>query len=235
MSNEQRFYDQVHRLAAVGYAWWLIKLNLFVLGAALPLMACILLLDHSVVSMSAAVVSGLLLGPAVFVMLTQILHLDRHDGVRLRDCMRAYRSSFWRVQPVTAPAWGVVFVALGNLRLVGEGALGTGVGWASLAVLYLALTLAVNTLILMAAWPHLGAGQALGLSAKLAIVKALRFQLTLLVIVGTQVLLSVFGSWTLLLAFALPGWLAVVNFRPVIAYVEQRQVDELSCSPYMQV
>lgn len=214
------FYKIYGILSYLNYILWLFELNLLFLATNLPAIAVVYFLSIRVATAPLAFVAGLTLGPSLYAMFEALGKVEREDGP-VRAYLTAWKSNFRAAVKPWAAFWFLILFILCDRQILSAYGVFDTVNLLLLLILCVTVTFAINFYIVYGTWKQ-DIKDALILTAKIGIVKAGRHNLSLMILIGTYLLLQYVPIYMALYGFSLAAFLIYKNFVPVIRYVNER-------------
>lgn len=158
--------------------------------------------------------------PSLYVLTKSISGISQNNGVFM-ESLRIIKHELPQIFKKTWFLTVLLAIEVMNLIITAQKPQLNMLWWLNVILLAFTATYVVNLMLVMSAWDLQGT-TALKLTLKLSIVKSVRYYFSLLIIVSTFILLRLFSVYILLFGMALAIHMCIINFRPVVDFVNSR-------------
>lgn len=218
-----KFYGYVGWLR---YILWLLLLNAAIALTNLPFLFCACFLDLGLPSLPVFLLTGLTIGPSVLAAFQAFPDIEH--GV-WRSYFHHFKADWKKAARFWSPVWVVLVLLFADVVILEITGTMAPLKWICIGLLCLFGTYLLAFFQVWAEWRQ-PIKDAAVLTAKLALVKPLQYNLNFLILLGTVVLLALKPIYLVLYGAALTLFLVRLNFRPVVKFVQERPENQPSVS-----
>lgn len=214
------FYKVYGYISYLNYILWLLELNLLFFLVNLPIMGLFLFVKFQLTTAPLFFAAGVTVGPSLYAMFESLRDVEKNNGIII--CyLKSLKANFLPCLKVTVILDFLMILILCELTMMDRLQIMEGFRWFLIFFMCILITFSVNLFIVFSTWKQTGK-EAVILNAKLSIVKAGRYNLSLMICLGTFILLQYVPVYMILYGFALAGFLCYKNFVPIIHFVNER-------------
>lgn len=214
-----KFYGYVGWLR---YIWWLLVLNTAMVLTNLPFLFCACFLELGLPSLPAFLLTGLTIGPSVLAAFQSLPDIE--NGV-WSSYFRHFKEDWKKAARFWTPVWAVLVLLFADVIILETIQTMEPLKWICIALLCLFGTYLLAFFLVWAEWSQ-PVKDAAALTAKLALVKPLQYNLNFLILLGTVILLALKPIYLALYGAALTLFLVRLNFTPVVKFVQERPENQ---------
>lgn len=214
-----KFYGYVGWLR---YIWWLLVLNTAMVLTNLPFLFCACFLELGLPSLPAFLLTGLTIGPSVLAAFQSLPDIE--NGI-WTSYFRHLKDGWKKAARFWTPVWAVLVLLFADVIILETIQTMEPLKWICIALLCLFGTYLLAFFLVWAEWSQ-PVKDAAALTAKLALVKPLQYNLNFLILLGTVILLALKPIYLALYGAALTLFLVRLNFTPVVKFVQERPENQ---------
>lgn len=205
-----RFFDKLYRYTSwLNYVVWLFEVNILVVIFSLPMIAACIWLPMSVASMPIYYVASITTIPSAFAAISAIRNAQTNNSI-WREYFQSFFRKFRYWLKIELIINALFIVLIGNIQFLRDQPDMRPLWWANIALLVILTTFVVNLLFVVREWNQ-SIRDAVVLTAKLAIVKSLRYNMTFLICLSVPVIFSHF--WIYFWTFGISVMLLLCQFN----------------------
>lgn len=208
----------------LNYILWLLELNVLFCIVNLPIIAALMFLDISLLNAPVFLLAGLTLGPALYAMFDSMAVIDKKNAL-IRHFIKSFAGNCKKVLKMWAPMWAVIVFLVFDLQIINKYTIFSAPRILLIVLICMAVTFAINYFIVWTTWKQ-NVKDALIMTGKLALVKAGRYNMNFMILLGTALLMRYVPVYLVLYGAAVALFLAYKNFTPVIQFVNDRPENQ---------
>ncbi len=220
MKRNDLIYKLYHYTSLLNYIIWLFELEMLILLVNLPLVLVGLVMDFRLTTIPFYLITSQLVLPSLFAGIAALKGASKGDGI-VKNFINLMKEKTFFIIKVAWPATIVINIMLFNMTFSNQFSQLRALWWLNLILLAVLITYLINLLLVCSSWP-IPLKKALEITAKLSIVKSVRYNLNFVIILGTILILRLFPVYLFIFGISLSLLLCVVNFQPVVEYVDGR-------------
>lgn len=220
--NQFDIYKLFHILSHLNYIFYTFIGTILFWFVNIPLLIVIFSMDMKVTTLPFFVLASLSVGPGFTALLRSIKDAKEKDKI-IKPFFDAYRMNF----KSSIIVWAIVIVFIGVsgtnlLFLESIGQLGI-FKWLNMFILTLLITFILNYLLVIANFEAIPLTNAVVVTLKLSLVKSVRYALSLMIVIGSYVLLSSVPIYLALFGIGIIALLLLGNFQPIVECIQENQ------------
>lgn len=223
--RNERMYKMYHYISKLNYLIWLLEANVLFMINNLPLLILIMVVPISLNSVLFYVLASVTVLPSLICLTKTLVQLRAGDEKIAKNYWQNIKIYFGPFLKKTLPIFLLTWVVITNLVILNNVMDNKALYVLNFILLYIVLTFLLNLLLVEATWDQ-NIKEAANLTAKLSIVRSFRIQLGAMITIGSLFLFRYVPIYLLLYGVAVTIFLCLLNFQPVVEFVESREENQ---------
>lgn len=216
-------YQLVHLTQKLNYIYYFLSSSVLFWLMNLPFLISLFIFDLRLTTLPIFLLTGLSLGPTF-----QALLIAIHQ-VEIKGIWPSFFKALNQTWKKSMVVWTLTVILVGlisaNLLLQSLTNYFPGFKWLLFFLLVLIGGFVVNYFLLVMAYPSINLRNSILTTLQLSIVKSGRYALSLIIILSISVIMTQAPIYLLFFGVAIMAWLLDLNYRKMIAFIEESKVE----------